>query len=1350
MTQQKERENPALRSDFFQPYEQSFEQLILWAKKFAELVPYMDENKQLKGNWSAMFEQNELVVCAGILSMDEAALKRQFKQAQYLDEEQTLDFILNLFTVLNSWYQHLPSTPELSYELKLRLLNSYQTHLNIPLQQLLRCTPENLSNKYDHFDPLWMLSAKSKDENHPDQVSNIKDEAQHCLSKILVVVASLKLDCREAFNKSLHHGEHPPQLALYISFLKLFERAQRKINQFTHKHLLFYYQDVLNQYPHRAQEAPVFLKLSQNKASNTPVVIDKGHTFTPGNTATFEPIEFRTTYALEVTDAEVKKAFGFTLRRDPLISPERELGFTSGVSRQHIELNPLQSGSQTDTTQAFKMFDTSQLDGSGLEQHLGLVISDPILSLAEGHRELTLQFQLQEVGNGLVYQRLSQFYIEHDQETIQSSAHDTDKLRDALEAVVKEVVSLQIPVIGTWLYEIHSKDLVDKVNDDRILQLADREPTEQLRAVYRGVLLALLEEVATQSSTSINAADQKERFFRVLGQLVSRYALNHIEWLSADDINKIMSLTDHLKKEKVLDDAVKDTVNLLLSYSRIQTFYQLFEDIFDVKISTVQGWENVDFAQVIPVENGSKFTMGLGLHIRLEPGFPATTIPSLEIHNSQWNFAAPALKLCLKAQSNCFPYTVFRDFEFAQLLMECQVKGVTQIQLFNQDGQADPSRPFLPLGAQPKEGSYLVVASKELATKPLKSLTYHLDWSGLPQGSDGFRDHYSEYPFPYRNHSFRVVTEVLNNGRWETMDEGTQNLFTPKDGALERSNILTFGKISNSYTPTTQNWPQTPYSPQSNIRNGLFKITLVTPPDAFGHDAYGLLLSKTLTENAKSKKQKPLPKAPYTPMLNSLSINYEARRKVELGDMTTKTQCRMIHLHPFGEVEIYPRSDKHKFAYPRILAHYMEDSHLFIGLTASELSGYLNLYFLLGDKAKMLTPYPSTEYQWYYLVGDQWVELPAKQIIHDTTHRFLTSGIITLDIPESINTQHTIMPSDFYWLRVSTNKGIDQYPKCHQIATHVIQVEGGQNAEDKTPPFASWQSRTKSANLGSITQLTPIQQLRPDESVGHWITRTSELLRHKGRAITPWDYERLVLEQFPDISAANCFPAKQFNSNNNKAGQLLLTVMPIHSDCNHSPCQQRYIDSTTLIAIRDYLMSVSRSHTKIEVRNPGYETIQVRCAVTFTEGIHHGLALRQLEYAIMQTLCPWNHEGMNMGLGWQLSLSKLAAFIGQQKHVTSISGLSVLKISHQSASHYHLQDSARNEAPIGAELPWYLLVPSRHHFITIAPTHQQLEPKPAGVGDLVIGEEFIINSSTQPHSPMSEGESPSHNHKGTE
>jgi hypothetical protein len=121
---------------------------------------------------------------------------------------------------------------------------------------------------------------------------------------------------------------------------------------------------------------------------------------------------------------------------------------------------------------------------------------------------------------------------------------------------------------------------------------------------------------------------------------------------------------------------------------------------------------------------------------------------------------------------------------------------------------------------------------------------------------------------------------------------------------------------------------------------------------------------------------------------------------------------------------------------------------------------------------------------------------------------------------------------------------------------------------------------------------------------------------------------------------------------------------------------------------------------------------------------------------------------MNMGLGWQLSLSKLAAFIGKQRQVTSVSGLSVLKISHHSTSKYHLQDSARTEEPIGAELPWYLLVPSQHHFITIAPKHQQAAPVPAGVGDLVIGEEFIIN--TQPQSSHNSEETPVQHHKGTD
>ncbi|SEF43900.1 hypothetical protein [Vibrio hangzhouensis] len=1357
MTYQSERRNRALETGFFRPYELSFQQLIIWAKKFAGLIPYRNKEAAFDGDWSVMFERNELVVCAAVLSTDETELKKQFKRSFIIGEQEGLAYILHLFNLLDSWYQNLPSSPALSHDLKLSLLGHYQTELCKPLAHLYQCTPKNLHSQFEHLDSLWQLPDHTLTEHTVTASSSIHEESLHCFSKILSVISDLKQECRETFDKSQHHGEHPPQIALYLAFLKLFERAQLKINEFTDKHLQFYYRDVLAQKPLLAPEEPIYLKLTQNKASNTAVFIGKDHIFTPGNTTTFEPIIYRSAYSMEITDAEIDRVFNLTFRRNPLISPETELGLISGVSQHKASATPEPSEGKSKQTKSFEIFGHSANLDESQSQQMGLIISDPLFSLENGFRELTLQFELQEVGSSQLYQRLSEFYLQYVADTqsttieIQPDDNGRQLADDAIELVVNEIIQLQASVLGDWLYNIPMGRLLAKVNSSELVARIDEDATLQTREAYRCVLLALLDDIANNPSPEASTTSQKECFFKILGQLVVRYALTTGEWLTSEDKNKIFSLTQTLINQKTIDETVEDTLALLLNHSRIHTFYQLFENAFEAYLSTEQGWEMADHAQFVPIENNTNHQMGGELNLRLEPGFPKTAALGPDVHNSEGAFKDPAIKLSLKAQSNCFAYSVFSGFEFSGLRMACNVSGVTQLQLFNQDGQADPSQPFFPLGAQPNEGSYLVIAGKELASKPLRHLDVNLEWSGLPGNCDGFRSHYAEYSYDYSNHSFKVTAEVLNNGGWEKIGQHQHTLFSPKTGPLERNVTLSFGSVRNSYTPNRHDWPALPYGPQSSIRNGLFKITLSAPSTAFGHNEYGLVLSKTLSQNVKAKNQQPLPKAPYTPKLNRISVSYSALQAIDLGDMSAKNQCRIVHLHPFGSVDIYPRNNKHKFAYPRLLPQYAEDGHLMVGIKGAELSGYLNLYFLLNDDSKLLTPYPSSESQWYYLVGDHWLPLPAKHIIHDTTHGFLTSGIITLDIPERIDTVHNVMPSGLFWIRVSTNRGINLYPKCHQIATHVIQVTGEMQSDSTLSDFATWQSLPMPANLGAITQLTPFAHQNTKETHKQWVIRTSELLRHKGKAITPWDYERLVLQQFPEVDSATCFPARRYNSGVPCPGKVLITVIPKERLCEHNPCKFRRLDSATLMKIRDYLAHIARSHSRIEVRNAGYETIQIRCSVTFLEGVHHGLAIRRLEYAVMEALCPWNPEGMNQGLGWELSLTKLSAFIRKQDNVTNVSGLSVLKISHLTTNHYELQDSARNDEPIKAQLPWYILVPAAHHFITIAPASQRPAPVPAGVGNLVIGEQFIIDETPTPGlSRKSSGQTSSTQNKGAD
>ncbi|GMQ48608.1 hypothetical protein [Vibrio sp. 10N] len=1323
MTTQAERHNPALDNGFFQPHELSFEQLILWAKQFASLIPYRNEFDQQTGDWGALFEKNELVVCAAILSVDEKAWKQQFKQTQHGDVEQTLSFILSVFKQLEDWYHHLPTTPEVSYRLKFTLLNACQTQLRESFQQLYRVTPTQYHAQFVPFDAMWQLSSPKATSGK----TTVYEEAQHCLSRILVVIASLKSECRKTFDVSLKHGEHPPQLALYLSFLKLFERAQARINTFSHRHLLFYYRDVLKQAPQQATQSPVFLKLSKSQASQKPVVIEQGHKFSPGNAPDFTPIIYHAAYGMSVTDAEVCNLFHFSLRRDPLISPEKELGLPSSVIGQRRSLDPEMAGHKKDEQSSFALFDSTKPLNVGVDselQAMGLTVSDPIFAMAEGERSLSLFFELQEVGSSQLYQRLSLL----SREDSDNNATTSDDTSDALIIIIKEILELQIPIFRDWQIHIDSTEIVNHIDETVLNKLLSMPAEAQLRALYRELYLALLSitsQALLEQGVNTNGKGDKALLFRVIGQLIARQALYKQQWLSKEHITTVSTLIQSLVDAKLIDKTVHATLSRLLVHSNTQTFYELFEDAFNVEITTEGGWQHVNHAQLVPIEGSHNAQMGFALNVTLEPGFSAVK-PIKPLKPNAQAQVYPALRLTLKPQCHCFLYAVLRDFELAEVVINCEVSGVSQLQLFNQDGQTDPSQPFYPFGAQPKDNAYLVIASRELAAKPIKSMCFHFDWADLPQSHDGFRAHYAEYPFDFNNHSFQISTQVLNNGRWGAIGPDMQPLFSPKYGQLERHHHVRVKSMQNSYLPNTQPWPIMPYSPQSPIRNGLFKLTLNEPDCAFGHNDYALLLTQTLSENVKTKKPKPLPNAPYTPLVDKLTISYRATKKVNLTDINDAQSCRIVHLHPFGESQVYPRIGNRRVHVARMLPQYSEDGHVLLGIRASDLSGYLNLYFLLAEESSLLTPFSSQDYQWYYLVDNIWMPLPAKNMIHDTTQGFLNSGVVTLDIPDAANTEHTVMPTGMYWLRVSTNKGLGQYPKCYHVATHVIQANPSDGLSQATQPFAQWQHQPKLANLGTVAQLTPMAQWQASEGEREWITKTSELLRHKGKAESPWDYERIVLQHFPAIGAVDCFAGRQFDSDKPQPGHVLVTVLPNQLSCEHDPCERKNVSAADLLAIQTYLAGVSRPQTQIAVRNPGYEEIQVRCTVAFAEGVHHGLALRQLEYTITQALCPWHQGSLNKGLGWTLSLSKLTAFINQQPNVTHVSGLSVLKVTQDPNKEYELLDSARVDEPISAKLPWYLLISAKHHLIKLSSQPHSVDPIPAGVGDLTIGEQFIL------------------------
>jgi hypothetical protein len=101
-----------------------------------------------------------------------------------------------------------------------------------------------------------------------------------------------------------------------------------------------------------------------------------------------------------------------------------------------------------------------------------------------------------------------------------------------------------------------------------------------------------------------------------------------------------------------------------------------------------------------------------------------------------------------------------------------------------------------------------------------------------------------------------------------------------------------------------------------------------------------------------------------------------------------------------------------------LIPDYDATGNLLIGLTAQRLSGPLSLYFYLREDSLPMTKIADANLTWSYLSSNRWKKLQQAQILDDSTQGFMTSGIVQLQLPDDIDSDHTVMPNDMFWLKV--------------------------------------------------------------------------------------------------------------------------------------------------------------------------------------------------------------------------------------------------------------------------------------------------------------------------------------------
>ena len=535
-------------------------------------------------------------------------------------------------------------------------------------------------------------------------------------------------------------------------------------------------------------------------------------------------------------------------------------------------------------------------------------------------------------------------------------------------------------------------------------------------------------------------------------------------------------------------------------------FNSVMTACFRPAVTTATGWYDLADCSVAMKDGEPGSALRITFQMMLKDDAPAIRPYNAAVHGPGYDTTLPVLRFCLDPQGAIYGYSLFCDCMVEEILIESTVSDATRIVAWNQFGQLDTSKPFLPFGPLPTKNSYLVLGNFDSALMNLTDLKVNLEWGDLPNAPHGLGEYYKEYGPGYGNDQFLARLSVLSDGRWRSVESGGVRLFdSNSEGAAWSLRTIDMNVVGWS-SPIDPTLPEEKFRFDQTTRGGFFRIELAAPESAFGHGEYPELLRSVLTENARRslfrREARALPPPPYTPSLKRISFSYSAASLIVAATPgeTKPSSERAFLLHHFG-IESVTTNKPWTF-----LPSFEHDGNLFIGFSATNPAGMLTLFFhLREDSSKILaTPQKLT---WSYLAADRWYTLNQNQVFSDSTDGFLRSGVVTLEIPSTIRRGNSIADAELYWLRLSADSDLESF--CSLYSVHAQALTVTRSLSDQAPsvlarplPAGSIKGAvTTLPGLRSVTQLIASRDGRERETAIQQRTRTAERLRHRARAV---------------------------------------------------------------------------------------------------------------------------------------------------------------------------------------------------------------------------------------------------------
>lgn len=704
----------------------------------------------------------------------------------------------------------------------------------------------------------------------------------------------------------------------------------------------------------------------------------------------------------------------------------------------------------------------------------------------------------------------------------------------------------------------------------------------------------------------------------------------------------------------------------------------------------------------------------LKLEIALSGADPAVVPYSAKTHGYDFATDLPVLLVKLRHQDTVeYIYPLLQDVEITKIDLTVEVTHLKTLAVSNDFGPVDTSKPFQPFGAQPMANSALVIGSKEVFQKSLSKAIVNVEWQSLPD--------------PFGDKSVNVVTKYLQAGKWQNYKPAVQKNITEKSfsllGVPESDKLLPYLDAPDLSKLESYN---------TSSRHGFVRLT--TDVD-FGQGEYEeelLVYIKTVIDDiANNEVEKPTP--PVGPFITELTLDYTAKQTITLDkadkSVFEKRQARFFHIAPFGHVEQHRllNSDNKVFLLPqfdfqRDKAKQESEAEFYIGVTALKPPQNLALLFQVADgTANPLTEKPDQHIHWSCLRDNEWIPFAANEV-EDRTGGLLNSGIVTFAMPRDASDTNTILPAGMHWIRGAVAYKSDAVCRLITVAAQALEATFTDKGNDPAFPTKGLDSGTISkldqpdAAVKKIVQPFATFGGRGKEAASAFYARISERLRHKDRAIALWDYERLILEAFPQIYKVKCLNHTQYEPNETGTGiyrELApghVTVVTIPNQQFHNLLNplQPYTSLGLLEEIGYFLSKRLSCFVKLHVRNPEFEEVKVDFKVRLHDGFDETFTVPRLNETITRFLSPWAFPGGGSPtFGGKIYKSALINFIEDQPYVDYVTDF---KLSHSFFDDHNDPQTVEKDEVEGSKAV-SILVSAREHKIT---TFNPAEVAPPG------------------------------------